>query len=412
MKKIMISIILILAIAMFSFNAYAADPELSGVKYISVSLVNQDPDPAIAGDLVELRVGVENLGGESVQNLVIEMIPEYPFTLVAGSNPVQEIGSIKSYQEGEDVKIIKYKVKVDREASAGGYEVKFWEYEKGKKDEVKTQRSLSVDVKNKESAEVIYIDKTSLVPGKENQLKFTINNVGKGPLRDLKFSWDNDDKIILPVGSDNTKYVDHIDMGESTELTYRVNADADADPGLYELELLLEYEDSITGETKQISTVAGVYIGGQTDFEVSFSEAVDDETSFAIANIGSNPATSVSVSIPKQDGWQIKGSNSVIVGNLNKGDYTIAGFKIAPASSAQSTPLSMQIAYTDTSGERVALEKEVEFDSQALSSGEEKEASGRPQIRDRLKKLALIFGIGIVAFFGYRFYKKRKVKKK
>jgi len=75
-----------------------------------------------------------------------------------------------------------------------------------------TQKSLYINVKSRQSAEVIHIDKSTLVPGKESGLKFTINNVGNAPLRDLTFYWENTDNIILPVGSDNTRYIRYIEI--------------------------------------------------------------------------------------------------------------------------------------------------------------------------------------------------------
>ena len=40
-------------------------------------------------------------------------------------------------------------------------------------------------------------------------------------------------------------------------------------------------------------------------------------------------AYSVKVSIPDQEGYKVSGSSSTIVGNLEKGDYTIASFNVA-----------------------------------------------------------------------------------
>jgi hypothetical protein len=116
--------------------------------------------------------------------------------------------------------------------------------------------------------------------------------------------------------------------------------------------------------------------------------------SFSVANIGSTPANSVSVMIPEQNSWSLSGPNSVIIGNLNKGDYTVASFKLQSAisnitsqnragrnnsSNAQgrsfqrsmnSSPdtLLMQIAYTDTMGVRTVVEKQVNLGSQNSAS--------------------------------------------
>ena len=383
MKKTIVMYVLVLVlIGMFSGFAQAA----SDTKLIIVSLVNQDPDPAIAGDTVEVRIGVENRGGVPAEDLVLEFVPQYPFIAVTGENNVKKVGTLSAYQYDADMKIIKFKVRVDRDATAGQYEMKIKEYEEGN-TAVSSTRSINIEVKSKESAEIIHIDKTTLIPGKETSLKFTINNVGSASLRDLTFSWVNEDNIVLPVGSDNTKYVKYIDVGDSAELDYQVIADSNAEAGLYKLDLTLVYDDPASDTEKEINTIAGVYIGGGTDFDIAFSETSSGQTSFTIANIGSNPASSVSVIVPQQEGWTVSGSNSMIIGNLNTGDYTVASFALQSAQTrltatsqqedmtqeelmAQRTQtqgyLKIQIAYTDTMGERKLVEKEVSMNSQNL----------------------------------------------
>jgi len=383
MRKIFFSVVFLAA--MLSSFAYAA---VSDSRAIVISLVNQDPDPAIAGDVVEVRLGVENNGGVGAENLMLELIPQYPFSALPGESNIRAVGTLRSYQQEADMKIVKYKVRVDRDANAGEYELKIKEYEEGKTG-ISVTRSVNIEVKSKESAEVIHIDKTTLVPGKQTSLKFTINNVGNAPLRELTFSWINEDKIVLPVGSDNTKYVKYIDVGDSAELEYQVIADSNAEAGLYELGLLLVYDDPLTGAEKEINTIAGVYVGGGTDFDIAFAESSSGSTSFTIANIGSNPAFSVSVMVPQQQGWRVTGSDSMIIGNLNTGDYTVASFALQSAQArptavgqqkdmaqedllAQRTnvqtsnTLKIQIAYTDTMGKREMVEKEVSMNPQNI----------------------------------------------
>ncbi len=387
MKKL--SALFIFMIACLSLVSSFALADLDDSKIVITSLINQDPDPAIAGDIVEVRIGVENIGGAIAENLILEFVPQYPFSALPDENYKKTVGTLKAYQQEADMKIIKFKVRVDRDASAGEYELKIKEYEEGKN--VFITKSIQIAVKSKESAEVIHIDKTTLIPGKQTPLKFTINNVGNAPLRELTFSWVNEDKVILPVGSDNTKYVKYIDIGDSAELEYQVIADSNADAGLYELGLKLIYDDPISGTEKEINTIAGVYVGGGTDFDIAFSESSSGTTSFTIANIGSNPSFSVSVIVPQQQGWSVTGSNSMIIGNLNTGDYTVASFALQSAQTrptaeqqkgitqeelmAQRTsmqtqsPLKIQIAYTDTMGKRELIEKEVSINSQNMMGG-------------------------------------------
>lgn len=362
------------------------------VTLISVGLVNQDPDPAIAGNVVEIRFSVENLGGNDINNLMFELTSEYPFELVSGEDAVKEVGIIKGFQTGEDMKIMKYTLMVNRDAIAGNYELKIKYYEEG--STIKTARTFSIELDNKESAEVIYINQVELIPGKIIPLKFTINNVGSAPLRELTFQWENEDDIILPVGSDNTKYIKYIDVGESKELEFDVIASTNADPDLYKLDLFLTYSDPVTGEDKEINTKAGVYVGGATDFDVSLSDTSNGELTFSIANIGSVAASSVTVKIPNQQGWKIMGSNSVIIGNLNEGDYTIASFTMIPTTirtpdtSTQKggqdmSTVKVDVVYTDSRGNRNTIKKEVSVDSSMFQTieGEEKIISGGMQGR-------------------------------
>jgi hypothetical protein len=151
-----------------------------------------------------------------------------------------------------------------------------------------------------------------------------------------------------------------------------------------------------------------VYVGGGTDFEVAFSESSSGTTSFSIANIGSNPAYSVSVIIPQQEGWTVSGSNSMIIGNLNNGDYTVASFALQSArtrtqpsqtgeqdmpdraqqGSAPSSEIAVQVAYTDTRGERHTINKKVQLNLQSAAASTDTEATqammqGRRQMQQQ-----------------------------
>lgn len=389
MKKI--STVFIILVMMAYAPAVSAD--LAGSTVLSISLANYDPDPAIAGNTVDVLIGIQNIGGMTANDLMFEVVPSYPFELVPGENAAQDIGIIPGYQpdSNQNVKVVKYTMLINKDAPAGNYELKVKYYEPGSTQV--SWKSLYLDVKSQETAEVIQIDKSTIVPGQQSSLKFTINNLGNAPLRDLTFNWDNDQNIILPVGSDNTRYIKYIDIGNSTELEYQVIADTNAVPGLYKLNLHLSYDDSFSNQTKTISTSAGVYVGGGTDFDVSFSDNSNSQMSFSVANTGSNPANSVSVIIPDQPGWSISGPNSVIVGNLNKGDYTVASFKLSSMAAFRNSTRSntnsqgrsmqrpmngsvgssadtvrVQIAYTDTMGNRNVVEKQVTIGFQNVQS--------------------------------------------
>jgi hypothetical protein len=174
---------------------------------------------------------------------------------------------------------------------------------------------------------------------------------------------------------------------------------------------------------------------------VAFSDNANSQMSFSVANIGSNPANSVSVVIPDQPGWSVSGSNSVIIGNLNKGDYTVASFKLqSPLSnmnsqngtgrsntSFQGRPMQrsmngssdtvhVQIAYTDTMGERNVVDKYVKIGPQNIASaGGQAGFQGRRGAAQQAGVLSnnMLYFLGITVLVGavvvHRKYKSRKL---
>ena len=63
----------VIFVLVFLISALMVNAAVSDTKAITINLVNQDPDPAVAGDIVEIRLGVENKGGVSAENLIIEL---------------------------------------------------------------------------------------------------------------------------------------------------------------------------------------------------------------------------------------------------------------------------------------------------------------------------------------------------
>jgi len=285
------------------------------------------------------------------------------------------------------------------------------------------------------------VDLAGLKPGEETELKFTITNIGNSPLRNLVFSWNEGEEVILPVYSDNTKYIEYIDVGESIELEYTVVADVNAEAGLYQLDLSCEVEEGNGGSGEILNTTTGVFVGGETDFDVTFSESSAGLTSLSVANTGNNPAYSVTVRIPQQENFQVQGSTASIVGNLDKGDYTIVSFQVTPSRSSfggpgaasQQRPLSEEesqklgegfsqriasqdnnldvlIEYTDATGIRRTIEKTVQIQLMALSSDE---TQFNPRVRQQQsiwENTTLIGVVALVVFLvgGFIYYKKRK----
>lgn len=365
------------------------------------SLLNQNPDPASTGDTVNMRFQIQNLGPTSLTGLQLQIVQDYPFTIANGNDTVN-VDTIGPYQAGDDYVNVLYTLKIDPGANSGVYPLKLnWRVGDG----AWTTINFNVNINAKQYAQIIYLDKSKLEPGVETEMNFTITNVGGTLLQNLVFSWIDPSGKILPVYTDNSRYIKGLDIGQSVDISYTAVADINANPGLYPLNLKLKYETATNSNTSELDTNAGIVVGGTTDFDVTFSQSSGGQTSLSVANTGNNPAQSVTVTVPQQSGYTVSGANAAIVGNLNRGDYTLVTFAISsrgnttgagasglPGSgatgggrnftgrgnftgagggflgNASNGQLQVQIAYTDTTGQRVTLIKYVNVNFRGGSS--------------------------------------------
>ncbi|MBP2219014.1 COG1361 S-layer family protein [Methanococcus maripaludis] len=359
-KKLIISSITLLMLLSVAMAPVYAETSISDISLVSVNLVNQDPTPAVGGDIFEVRIGVKNEGGKSAGDYILELDPSYPFQKVAGEELSKEIGFLDKYQDDDkEVIITAFKLRVNEEVTSGNYPLKVLLYKKGDLTKTGYKTELTIDVGNKENAEVM-LSTSELNPGENSKLTFTIKNAGSAPLKDLTFSWDTPENKILPLGSGNTRFVKYIGVNQAVNLDYDVMAGSDIAPGLYKINMYLNYEDTINSSEKNVIQDAGIHILEKADFEIAFSENLDDSYTFSIMNVGNSDTKSVSMYIPKQDGWTIIGSNNAIIGNLDAGDYTYASFKLLADSSNQSEiSIKVEAYYTSNEGNRKIVEKEI-----------------------------------------------------
>jgi hypothetical protein len=362
-------------------------PSSAGID-ANIVIANVKPTELVPGETKALTLTIQNMGSYDAVRITLNF-QESQYISVVGSSSVS-IASLGGWSS-KDITIT---VHVAKGAPSGTYAIPVtctFDQDNTEGGQAVTETmpevSYSINLRVAQGAiiEISDITPSELEPGERTDLNFTITNIGNSPLDNLVFSWTEAKGVILPVNSDNTKYIDHIDAGASTVVEYTVVADVNAEAGLYQLDLTVEFAD---GSSRLINTTAGIVIGGGTDFDVAVTESSSGQTSLSVANVGTNPAYSVTVRIPEQEQFRVQGSTTSIVGNLDEGDYTIVSFQITPVSAsfggpgtanlsqqeqlhrnaAQNNNLKVLIDYTDTTGVRRTVEKTVPIQLQTISS--------------------------------------------
>ncbi len=351
-------------------------------KGLTIDLLNQDPDPVKPGDILEVRLSVQNMGYKDLEDCVLEIKPSYPFKALAGEKLVQNIGTLGKRSEDSRRKVVKFKLGVENSVNAGKYPLKVYAYTKGDGNRLALTKELNIEIDSESNAEIEYISVEKLVLGTKTTLVFGIKNVGNSPLKNAMFSWECTGDVILPVGSSNVKHINHIDIGDTANVSFEVLTNVNTKPGLYKLDMILTYDDieelkTITEagtvenqKRKEIKSKAGIYVGGTTEFDIAFMErGPTGSYTFSVSNIGNNGANSVKVSVPLQENWTVTdGSNSVMLGNLQKGDMTVADFNLKPKEVGKDLPIKFEISYTSNDGIRQVEEKQLTLYSSPFSS--------------------------------------------
>ena len=107
MKKTKLSFLVVLVLIISCSSLAVAQLRYSGPD-IKISLISQDPDPVKQGETVELRFKIENNGTQTEKDVIIELIPDYPF--IPYSAIKKNIGQLRSLQSGADAVIVDFKV--------------------------------------------------------------------------------------------------------------------------------------------------------------------------------------------------------------------------------------------------------------------------------------------------------------
>ena len=141
----------------------------------------------------------------------------------------------------------------------------------------------------------------------------------------------------------------------------------------------------------------------RTDFEVYVKDYdyATKELTIEVLNIEDSNIEALTIEIPKQEGISVKGSNRIVVGDLDANEYTSADFEAI----VEDGEIQLNLIYSDSINVRRTLEKTVVFDSSYYTNrASDVKSSGSAQY--------IVLGI-IALVIIYIIYKKiKKAKKK
>ncbi len=409
--------LLVLLVLIGSFAGVATSSTVSNAlttfARIRITLVNQVPDPVQAGDIVTVRFKVENNGWENAEDMMIELLPEYPFSLVDGEPALQRIGSVHGKQLGDIGVIVDYRLKVSENAVDGNHDLDL-RYKLSSLQTVWVKPDPFV-IEVLPSHAILHIESVTTIPsqlhqGSEAKLRVELVNLASAFFRNIRVVLNLDGLPIATLRGTNEEVVSFLDAGERTTLEFTVVAEPDAASSLYKLPVELTYNDRL-GTIYTRNDTVGIIIGGvpellaYVDTSDVYGSSQTGEVTVRFVNHGVTDIKFLRASVLESDTYAVLSQPEVYVGNVDSDDYETASFDLAlerVKGSQVGVPLLLE--YRDANNnlfeEQVDVVLRLYSSSQAKKLGL-KEGSGFGGFLIML----LIVGGGL---YGYRRWKKKK----
>ena len=239
---------LLLFFSLFTAPASAA----VGGANLKVTIVETNPYPAKIGEYLTLTIQVENIGGDKADNVDIQIVPQYPFSLDSEANAVKNVGVL--YPGRTATK--EFHLFVDKDAKKGVRSIDV--RTKTGKDSPWSEKKIDIRIGTEtfnskgtvELKEFVSGPKV-FMPGDRGTVTVTLTNTATTPTVTIDGTdYDTNARIqaaVLRPTSDGIIVLDapYADMGllgpgDSIKLTFNVKVAEDAPEGTHNFELAIE----------------------------------------------------------------------------------------------------------------------------------------------------------------------------
>lgn len=218
-------------------------PKYSGVQ---ITQLKYDPYPVTPGEYFDIYIKVQAIG-DSVKDATFELTPEFPFSLDGNENPIRKYGSVSS-----DI-VMKYKVRVDKDAVEGVNQLKL-KYSINEEENYWTTTQLDVQVDNSKTDFDLVIQDSTF-----SETSIAIANTGKNTANSLIVKIPEQQNF--GVTGTNGQMVGNLDSGDYTVVSFSLAPTGMDSRSERNLTVELDYTDAI-GERRSI--LKDIQVGPQT----------------------------------------------------------------------------------------------------------------------------------------------------
>ncbi len=231
MKKVITA--LVIALFLITFASAICNPK--------VSLVNQDPYPAIPGEYVKLVFQVNNISDPDCETLTLELAEKYPLIFDNDFNPKTTVEAGFYKRSFSSFLIAPYKVRVDANALEGDNPIETNYYQA---PSFKVTNEFNLYIEDTKADFEVHIDKYSY---ETKELTIEILNIADTDVEALTIEIPKQENIEI-IGT-NRIVVGDLDSNEYS------TADFEANPKEGEIEVKILYTDQTSQRRETTKTI-------------------------------------------------------------------------------------------------------------------------------------------------------------
>jgi hypothetical protein len=410
LMRINIFLLIVVSLLIFTAQADALVGSRLGTTLpdLKITIVSQKSDPAEPGEVVTLKFKVENNGTATKDPIIIETVPEFPFSNYG--RPRIDIGKLRAGTTGSDAVNVEFKLKIDETAAEGDEEIDLralidgvWRQFEDFPVKIQT-RDVVVSIAS------IRATPDTIAPGDEFDLDLTVRNDADSLIRDisLKLNLSGDSIPFAPAQSTTEGQAYQLLANRGKVMRFNLVALPNAAGDIYKVPFTLSYKDE-TGSLYIKQDFISLKVASKPDLLVSVDnyqvlDKVPDELSIRITNRGLTDIKLLTATITETEDIHILSEVEVYVGNIDSDDYETAEYKLEIKTYEPEINIPLRLLYRDATNKQHSEDVVI-----SLRTGNK----GIVWVAiSTIFKWTFFAGIiALISLAGYWFYKKRKLKK-
>ncbi len=230
------SVILLLFLLVFSATLVSAE-----ACDLTVSLLNQDPYPAVPGDYVKVVFQIDGLASSECGNIEFTLLEDYPLVFDPNEDGVRKFSEVDYIKDFQSNILIPFEVRIDMDALDGANPI---EVKIQNKEDAPTVETLSVEVDDVRADFEVYVKDYNF---NTHELTLEVLNIESSDVEALTLSIPKQTNII--VKGPNRVVVGDLDSNEYT------TADFEATMMNGEITIDLTYSDTINVRRTTTKTI-------------------------------------------------------------------------------------------------------------------------------------------------------------